>query len=96
LRLHRIVVALLKAGVRMIAVGDADHSIYGFTGAQPVLLRRLAEREGVTAIRLKLNYAWARDSPQNCADAFGSNLDAEGRAGRLSLSLCNSGAASIA
>lgn len=59
LPLHRIVVALMKSGVRIVAVGDPDQSIYGFTGAQPVLLRRLAQREGVTAIRLKLNYRCA-------------------------------------
>ena len=38
LPLHRMVVALMnKAGVRIIAVGDPDQSIYGFTGAKPAL-----------------------------------------------------------
>ena len=40
LPLHRMVLALMnKAGVRIIAVGDPDQSIYGFTGAQPWLLK---------------------------------------------------------
>jgi ATP-dependent DNA helicase Rep/DNA helicase-2/ATP-dependent DNA helicase PcrA len=60
LALHRMVVALMsKAGVRIIAVGDPDQSIYGFTGAQAGLLRTLAELPTVKAVRLKLNYRCA-------------------------------------
>jgi ATP-dependent DNA helicase Rep/DNA helicase-2/ATP-dependent DNA helicase PcrA len=60
LPLHRMVSALInQAGVRIIAVGDPDQSIYGFTGAKPALLRTLEELPDVEAIRLKLNYRCA-------------------------------------
>ncbi len=55
--LHRMVMGLcFSTGMRLFAVGDADQSIYGFTGARPDLLRRLSEREDVETVRLKLNY----------------------------------------
>ncbi len=58
--LHRMVLALMnKASVRIIAVGDPDQSIYGFTGAQPWLLKALASLPNVQAVRLKLNYRCA-------------------------------------
>lgn len=57
LPLHRMMLALMnKAGVRIIAVGDPDQSIYGFTGAQPWLLKTLASMPNVEDVRLKLNY----------------------------------------
>ena len=60
LPLHRMVLALMnKAGGRIIAVGDPDQSIYGFTGAQPWLLKALAALPNVQAVRLKLNYRCA-------------------------------------
>lgn len=59
LPLHRIVLALLRAEVRVIAVGDPDQSIYGFTGAKPSLLRALAGLRDVDSIKLKLNYRCA-------------------------------------
>jgi len=59
LPLHRIVLALLRAGVRIIAVGDPDQSIYGFTGAKPMLLKTLAKNSRMEAITLKLNYRCA-------------------------------------
>jgi superfamily I DNA/RNA helicase len=60
LPLHRMVTALMsKAGVRILAVGDPDQSIYGFTGAKPSLLRTLEKLQRVEAIRLKLNYRCA-------------------------------------
>lgn len=62
LPLHRIVLALIRAGVRIIAVGDPDQSIYGFTGAKPALLRALARMHGMEAVTLKLNY--------RCADSI--------------------------
>lgn len=62
LPLHRIVLALYRVGVRIVAVGDPDQSIYGFTGAQPGLLRALAMLEDVEAVTLKLNY--------RCADSI--------------------------
>jgi len=59
LPLHRIVLALLRGGTRVVAVGDPDQSIYGFTGAKPSLLRALARLPQMESIRLKLNYRCA-------------------------------------
>ena len=55
--LHRMVMGLcFRVGVRLFAVGDIDQSIYGFTGANPALLQRLADRADVETIHLRLNY----------------------------------------
>src|SRR3546814_17603618 len=57
--LHRMVMGLCfgsGAGMRLLGVGDVDQSIYGFTGAHPELLRRLAQRPDVEEIRHGLNY----------------------------------------
>lgn len=58
--LHRIVKRLaFDGGVRLFAlfaVGDADQSVYGFTGADGDLLLELADREDVEAIQLQINY----------------------------------------
>jgi DNA helicase-2/ATP-dependent DNA helicase PcrA len=55
--LHAMVMGLcFKVGIRLFAVGDVDQSIYGFTGANPELLRRLSERDDVETVRLGLNY----------------------------------------
>jgi DNA helicase-2/ATP-dependent DNA helicase PcrA len=55
--LHRIVLCLcFTAGMRLVAVGDPDQSIYGFTGAEPALLQALAKRNDVETVQLKLNY----------------------------------------
>lgn len=55
--LHRMVMGLcFSAGMRLFAVGDADQSIYGFTGAQPELFQQVAERDDVETVRLRLNY----------------------------------------
>lgn len=60
LPLHRMMCNLmLEAGVRIIAVGDPDQSIYGFTGAKPSLLRDLHGMPEVQGIHLKLNYRCA-------------------------------------
>lgn len=59
LPLHRIVRVLLDAGVRVIAVGDPDQSIYGFTGARPDLLKSLARDPRIEPITLQLNYRCA-------------------------------------
>ena len=44
------------AGIRLVAVGDPDQSIYGFTGADPSLLRDLSEKDDVQTTQLRLNY----------------------------------------
>ena len=55
--LHGIVMGLcFRTGIRLFAVGDVDQSIYGFTGANPGLLQRVADRQDVETIRLRFNY----------------------------------------
>lgn len=55
--LHLLVLKLcFESGIRLFAVGDADQSIYGFTGAEPSLLENLSKRADVTTIKLKFNY----------------------------------------
>lgn len=55
--LHELVLLLCFAGdIRLFAVGDADQSIYGFTGANPELLQSLTMRADVETIQLKFNY----------------------------------------
>lgn len=58
--LHRLVLSLCfpseGPSTRLFAVGDPDQSIYGFTGAEPELLRTLSKREDVGSVTLRLNY----------------------------------------
>jgi len=55
--LHELVQVLCFEGqIRLFAVGDADQSIYGFTGANPELLQNLAQRSDVETIQLRFNY----------------------------------------
>lgn len=55
--LHELVLLLcFEGGIRLFAVGDADQSIYGFTGANPELLKSLSARVDVRDIRLRFNY----------------------------------------
>lgn len=55
--LHRMVMGLcFSTGMRLFAVGDADQSIYGFTGAYPELLQQLSQRTDVETLHLRLNY----------------------------------------
>ena len=59
LTLHRLVTSLCfgdHGDCRLFAVGDPDQSIYSFTGAQPELLRALAEDKRVEKVHLRLNY----------------------------------------
>lgn len=55
--LDRIVRRLtFGGGVRLIAVGDVDQSVYGFNGAKSELLEDLSQQHGIQAIPLKVNY----------------------------------------
>lgn len=54
--LHQLVLALHEAGLIVSAVGDADQSIFGFTGADPRYLEELARRPDFTPIELEVNY----------------------------------------
>jgi ATP-dependent DNA helicase Rep/DNA helicase-2/ATP-dependent DNA helicase PcrA len=92
LPLHRIVLALFRAGIRIIAVGDPDQSIYGFTGAKPSLLRALGSLPEIDSIRLKLNYRCA-DSIINASKALLSDppefCSYDGRAGEIHIHSLN-------
>lgn len=55
--LDRIVRRLtFDGGVRLIAVGDVDQSVYGFNGAKSELLEDLAKQNGIQTIPLQINY----------------------------------------
>jgi DNA helicase II / ATP-dependent DNA helicase PcrA len=70
--LHQIVLNLcFKAGVRILAVGDPDQSIYGFTGANPELLKELAERSSMETITLRMNYRSGRTIVSSSMVALG-------------------------
>jgi DNA helicase-2/ATP-dependent DNA helicase PcrA len=56
LALHRIVLRIVESGGRILAVGDPDQSIYGFTGAQPRLLADLSQRPDFQRVVLPFNY----------------------------------------
>lgn len=74
--LHRMVMGLcFTAGMRLFAVGDADQSIYGFTGAKPELLRRLSERDDVECVSLRMNYRSATRIVEASAWALGEERD---------------------
>ncbi len=74
--LHRMVIGLcFTAGLRLFAVGDPDQSIYGFNGARPDLLRRLATREGVETVHLRLNYRCATSIVVAASSALGEQRD---------------------
>lgn len=78
LPLHRLVLSLcFKAGMRLVAVGDPDQSIYGFTGAAPNLLLDLASRRDVEMVRLKLNYRCGPTIIQASKAALGEQRDFE-------------------
>lgn len=60
--LHAMVMGLcFSLGIRLFAVGDPDQSIYGFTGADPTLLRSLAARKDVTTVQLRFNYRCGKE-----------------------------------
>lgn len=89
LPLHRMVLALMhKANVRILAVGDPDQSIYGFTGANPALLGSLALLQNVEVIRLKLNYRCAEKiitASTSLLPAPAEFMSHDGRAGLIQI-----------
>ncbi len=73
---HRMVLNLcFGSGVRLLAVGDPDQSIYGFTGAKPELLLELSKMEGVELVRLRLNYRCGKTIVRASQVALGENRD---------------------
>lgn len=76
--LHRIVQCLcFKAGLRLLAVGDPDQSVYGFTGAEPALLNNLSESDSVETVHLKLNYRCGPTIIKASETALGEKRDFE-------------------
>jgi DNA helicase-2/ATP-dependent DNA helicase PcrA len=76
LPLHCIVKNLcLLGGTRLLAFGDADQSIYGFTGARPELLNELTTMDGVKAVRLKFNYRSGKNIIAASEAALGERRD---------------------
>ncbi len=66
-----------QGGMRLLAVGDPDQSIYGFTGAEPALLRNLAKRDEVESVQLKLNYRCGSQIIQASKAALAETRDFE-------------------
>lgn len=77
--LHELVLLLCFAGgIRLFAVGDADQSIYGFTGANPELLRGLIARPDVREVRLRFNYRSGAKIIRASLGALGEERDYRG------------------
>jgi len=82
LPLHRIVMALcFKSGMRLLAVGDPDQSIYGFAGANPALLQELAEHKGVEKVHLRFNYRSGQKIIDASEVALGERRDYQSKGG---------------
>ncbi len=80
--LHRMVMGLcFSAGIRLFAVGDADQSIYGFTGAHPELLQQLSARDDVETVYLRLNYRCGSCIVEASTYALGEDRDYEAAEG---------------
>ncbi len=64
--LHEMVLELvLKAGIKLYAVGDTNQSIYGFNGGYPDFLLELTKNDNIKTIELVSNYR----SSQHIIDA---------------------------
>lgn len=80
--LHELVLLLcFEGGMRLFAVGDADQSIYGFTGADPQLLQSLLARPGVREVRLRFNYRSGAKIIRASLGALGEERDYRGLEG---------------
>jgi DNA helicase-2/ATP-dependent DNA helicase PcrA len=74
--LHCIVQCLcFEAGMRLVAVGDPDQSIYGFTGAEPSLLITLSKQDGIETVPLRFNYRCGSTIIQASKAALGEDRD---------------------
>jgi len=74
--LHELVLLLcFGGGIRLFAVGDADQSIYAFTGANPDLLHSLTQRADVRTIRLRFNYRSGAKIVRASLGALGEERD---------------------
>jgi DNA helicase-2/ATP-dependent DNA helicase PcrA len=72
--LDRIVRRLtLDGSVRLIAVGDVDQSVYGFSGANSELLEDLSKQNGFETIPLKVNYRSGMGIIEVAQRALGKN-----------------------
>ncbi|QHC37460.1 ATP-dependent helicase [Komagataeibacter xylinus] len=77
--LHELVLLLcFEGGMRLFAVGDADQSIYGFTGANPELLQSLLARPDVREVRLRFNYRSGAKIIRASLGALGEERDYRG------------------
>lgn len=80
--LHELVLLLcFGGGIRLFAVGDADQSIYGFTGANPELLESLTRRSDIRTIRLRFNYRSGSKIVRASLGALGEGRDYQAAAG---------------
>ncbi|MEQ9316674.1 MAG: ATP-dependent helicase [Henriciella sp.] len=80
--LHELVLLLcFVGGMRLFAVGDADQSIYGFSGADPELLQNLLGRPDVRVIRLRFNYRSGAKIIRASLGALGEERDYREREG---------------
>lgn len=78
--LHELVQLLcFKADIRLFAVGDPDQSIYGFTGANPQLLKNLANQANVKTIQLRFNYRCGRKIIDASMAALGEERGYQGK-----------------
>lgn len=80
LTLHKMVLALCqRAGIRLLAVGDPDQSIYGFAGAMPNLLHEIAMADWAQSVSLKYNYRCGRGIVAASLTALGEDRDYESK-----------------
>ncbi len=80
--LHQMVMGLcFSTGMRLFAVGDVDQSIYSFTGARPDLLEKLAGRDDVETVALRLNYRCGNRIVVASRAALGESREYEAIAG---------------
>nr|WP_287413242.1 ATP-dependent helicase [Pseudodesulfovibrio sp.] len=80
--LHEIVKILCKhAGIRIVAVGDPDQSIYGFSGAKPELIRELSTFPRFETVQLKLNYRCGNSIIQASEIALGTTRGCKSHSG---------------